>query len=244
MIDIIQTILLVALVLLVWQSRGSYHTTFAKIRPRKKMILDSCALIDGRIIDIVNAGFTPDSLVIPRFIVRELQLLADGQDSQKRERARYGLDAIQTLQANPDTNVEISDIDFLEAKTTDDKLVMLAGKLSADLCTTDYNLNKAASVQGVKVLNVNELSNAIRAVVLPGETKQVAIVQKGSGKDQGVGYLDDGTMVVVAGAAGLVGKSLHVEITRMLQSEAGKMLFAKINTTTKKPSANRARRRP
>jgi uncharacterized protein YacL len=222
MLDIIQTLLLIGvIILLIWRNSKSAKTE----KPGRKIILDSCALIDGRIVDIINAGFTPAIIVVPKFVLGELQLLADGHDSQKRERARYGLDAVKTIQASPDTQVDISEINFPEVRTIDEKLVKLAVKLDAELCTTDYNLNKVASIQNVRVLNVNELSNALRAVVLPGEKKQITIVQKGSAKDQGVGYLDDGTMVVVAGASSQIGRNLTVEITRMLQSDAGKMLF-------------------
>ncbi|MGI9028345.1 MAG: PIN/TRAM domain-containing protein [Candidatus Saccharimonadales bacterium] len=223
-IDIAQTLVLVGLLYAVLATRTTGLATSKK--SGKKMVLDTCALIDGRILEIANAGFTPSQLIIPQFIIHELQLLADGHDAHKRERARFGLDMVQALQDSAQCDVVISK-DVVEARLpTDDKLVVVAKKLSADLCTTDYNLNKVATIEGVRVLNVNELANAIRPVALPGEKKRVKIVQKGSNKDQGVGYLEDGSMVVVAGGARSIGKVVDVEVSRFIQTDAGKMLFA------------------
>lgn len=190
------------------------------------MIVDSCGLIDGRIVELATAGFTPSEIIIPQFILRELQMLADGNDSYKRERARFGLDVARKLQTINTTNVYVNRENFPNIKTTDDKLVILARKLSADLYTTDYNLNKVASVEGVKVLNINELALSLRPHVLPGEKKKVKIVQKGSGRGQGVGYLEDGTMVVVENAIRQIGKTVEVEVSRYHQTESGKMIFA------------------
>lgn len=222
-IEIIQTIALLFIIgVLVYQKKGLP----GKTKSEERMILDSCALIDGRVLEIAHAGFTPNVVVVPRFILSELQLLADGSDSHKRERARFGLTIAQELKSVQGIEVIIDD-DLQQAITkTDDKLLSLAKKYNGLLCTTDYNLNKVATVEGVRVLNVNELSNAVRPAVLPGEKREIKIVQKGSNRDQGVGYLDDGTMVVVAGGGSLVGKTMTVEVTRMLQTEAGKMLFA------------------
>jgi uncharacterized protein YacL len=196
--------------------------------------LDSCALIDGRIVELVNAGFIHGELIVPRFILKELQLLADGNDSQKRERARFGLDIANTLQENKNCAVAINTVEFPNIKATDDKLVLLAKKLSADLYTTDYNLNKVATVEGVKVLNINELALTMRPLILPGEKRKVKIIQKGSGRNQGVGYLEDGTMVVVENAYKLIGKTMEVEVIRYHQTESGKMLFAKTIDRDKK----------
>lgn len=223
MLEIIQTALLVVICFYLVQMN-----TKRQIKSNKQMlILDTCALIDARIVDVARAGFTAPNLVVPRFVVQELQLLADGNDAHKRERARFGLDIVTELQNLPQIQLVMNEDDFPEISKTDEKLVKLALKLSADLCTTDYNLNKVATIDGVRVLNVNELANAVRPVVLPGEKRQVKLVQRGSSKDQGVGYLEDGTMVVVAGAGNMIGKTLSVEVTRMLQSDAGKMIFAK-----------------
>lgn len=224
-IDIIQTILLLLTAgFLVYQK-----PKLGVGKRSRKIILDSCALIDGRIVELVNAGFVNSKLVVPRFVLKELQLLADGSDSQKRERARFGLDIANSLQSNNNTEVTVATQDFPNVKKTDDKLILLAKKLSADLYTTDYNLNKVATVESVRVLNINELALTMRPLVLPGEKKKVKIVQKGSGRNQGVGYLEDGTMVVVENAFKLIGKTLEVEVSRYHQTESGKMLFATIS---------------
>ncbi len=235
-IDIIQTVLLIAVLYLLVMRAGAPRLPSSKAG--KKVILDTCALIDGRILEIANAGFTPSQLIIPRFVINELQLLADGQDARKRERARFGLDLVQELQNSAACEVIVYKDDSNKSMPTDDRLVLTAKKLSADLCTIDYNLNKVATIEGVRVLNVNELANAIRPVALPGEKKRVKIVQKGSNKDQGVGYLDDGSMVVVEGGARSIGKVLDVEVSRFIQTDAGKMLFArKIDVrNSKKPA--------
>jgi uncharacterized protein YacL len=207
------------------------------LRPlgKRKIILDSCALIDGRIIDLVRTGFVSDELVIPKFILSELQMLADGNDAHKRERARFGLEIAAELQEYAWAEVSVDETRF--TGNTDDKLVKLAKKRKAVLCTTDYNLNKVASIEGVRVLNVNELSQQLRPTVLPGEKLDVKILQKGSNKSQGVGYLEDGTMIVVEGAANAVGTTISVVVDRMHQTVAGKMVFARAaqKAATSKP---------
>lgn len=227
-IDIIQTILLLIIIAVLLYRRPKLSLN----RKSKKLILDSCALIDGRIVELVNAGFINGELVIPRFILKELQLLADGNDSQKRERARFGLDIANALQSNKNADFSISALDFPETKKTDDKLILIAKKLSANLYTTDYNLNKVATVEGVKVLNINELALTMRPLVLPGEKKSVKIVQKGSSRGQGVGYLEDGTMVVVENAIKLIGKTVDIEVSRYHQTESGKMIFGSVKKST------------
>jgi rRNA-processing protein FCF1 len=207
------------------QNGGGGLRVFSKNR---KLILDSCALIDGRIVEIVRAGFVADELIVPQFILNELQLLADGNDSHKRERARYGLDIAHELQDSAPMRVSIERTVFPDISATDDKLVALAKKIKAQLYTTDYNLGKVAAVEGVKVLNVNELAQALRPITLPGETLTIKVIQKGSNRDQGVGYLDDGTMIVIEGGARFVGRSMPVTVTRMHQTVAGKMVFGQI----------------
>ncbi len=226
-IQFIETIILGALILALLPKLG-----FTSSKTAKKVVLDTSVLIDGRIVDIVGTGFAHYKLVVPQFVLRELQKLADCGDSQKRGRARFGLDVVKHLQGNKSCEVEISKKDFLSVREVDDKLVLLAKKIGANLYTTDYNLNKVATVEGVKVLNVNELAGALRPVALPGETKKVKIIQKGSGRGQGVGYLDDGTMVVVENAANKLQKTVAVEIARTHQSESGKMMFATITHPT------------
>ncbi|HEX8762287.1 MAG TPA: TRAM domain-containing protein [Candidatus Saccharimonadales bacterium] len=226
MLDIIQTIIIVFLAwFIVSQKNDSMARLFGK---RRKIILDSCALIDGRIVEIVSTGFITDELIIPQFILSELQLLADGNDSHKRERARFGLDIAHQLQDAAPVQVTIDRSVFPQANVTDDKLVLLAKKLNAQLYTTDYNLGKVSAVEGVKVLNVNELSQSLRPITLPGETLTIKIIQKGSGRDQGVGYLDDGTMIVVDNAAHHIGRAVPVTVTRMHQTVAGKMVFGQV----------------
>lgn len=192
---------------------------------QKIAVMDSSALIDGRVVELAQAGFVPYELAVPEFILAELQLLADGNDSHKRERARFGLEVVQQLQREPNVSVRIERTK-VQAKTTDDKLVKLAKKIGADLFTTDFNLNQVASIEGVRVLNVNELSHALRPVALPGEGFEVKVVQPGSNRDQGVGYMEDGTMVVIDNAKKDIGHTITVRITRTHQTVAGKMLFA------------------
>lgn len=190
------------------------------------VVLDSCALIDGRVVELAKVGFLPKNVIVPQFIVKELQLLADGRDSYKRERARFGLQVVQQLQNDASLQV-IIDESNPDRATTDEKLVVLAKQRSSELFTTDYNLNQVATIEGVTVLNVNELAHALRPVALPGETVHVTILQSGTNRDQGVGYLDDGTMVVVDGAIKDIGKSIQVTVSKSHQTVAGKMLFAK-----------------
>lgn len=194
--------------------------------PGQPIILDSCALIDGRIVEINQAGFMTGQFIIPEFIISELQLLADGKDAYKRERARYGLDVAKQLSANP-VGAILSSHDFPTISVVDDKLVALAQRLHARLCTTDFNLGKVAVIKGVAVLNVNELARHLRPNALPGEQVTVKLIQKGQGHNQAVGYLEDGTMVVVEGAQKLISKTVVVTVIKMHQSGSGKMIFAK-----------------
>ncbi len=222
MTENLQTFILIAILALLITQRFSTR----KVQSKNEILLDSSTIIDGRIIDIALAGFVPGTLVVPNFIVAELQLIADSQDPHKRERARFGLDVVSRLQE------EIKDVKIMDfnvsSKMTDDKLLEVAKKRSSILCTNDFNLNKVAVIAGIKVLNVNELAQAVRPTALPGEKHNVKIVQKGSNKDQGVAYLDDGTMIVVSGAGKMIGKKADVSVTRMLQTEAGKMMFARL----------------
>lgn len=192
------------------------------------MILDTCALIDGRILELSKLGFVPEVLIVPEFVIHELQMLADGSDAHKRNRARYGLDVVRELQDSKSCQVTIDETKIEGRHKVDDKLVQLAKKLDAQLYTTDFNLNKVADIEGVRVLNVNELAQELRPVALPGERKEVKIVQKGSNAHQGVGYLEDGTMVVIDRGAQYVGTKVEAEITRIHQTAAGKMLFAEV----------------
>lgn len=229
--EIIQTILLVALIAIIVRYRPQKAPAKHKTR---KMVMDTCALIDGRILELSRSGFVPDELIVPEFVLHELQMLADGADAHKRERARFGLDVVKGLQESTSCKVTIDSTDF-GRKPNDDKLVDLAIQKKAPLYTTDFNLNKLAEIKGVPVLNVNELAQNLRPSALPGEKKTVKILQKGSNPKQGVGYLDDGTMVVIEGAVKLIGKTVQVEVTRVHQTVAGKMLFGDLILTENTP---------
>lgn len=209
-----------------------YSSLQKQTKVKKSIILDSCALIDGRVVDIVKSGFLQDTFVVPQFVLRELQMLADGSDNHKRARARFGLENANELKQLLGSQFVIDTLRD-SALNTDDNLLWLAKKRQAKLCTTDYNLNQVASSEGVVVLNVNELSHAMRATYLPGEEQQVKIVQRGESRQQGVGYLEDGSMVVVEGAAKLVGTKQDIILERTLQTVAGKMSFAHIKNKKK-----------
>jgi uncharacterized protein YacL len=195
--------------------------------PAGAIILDSCALIDGRILQIVQARLIVETIIIPNFILAELQLLADGRDTHKRARARFGLENADSLKLIYRDKLKV-DASTVKAVSTDDKLLELAKKHTARLCTTDYNLNKVASVQGISVLNINELAQAVRMVMLPGEQQTIKILQKGEGRGQAIGYLPDGTMVVVEAARKYIGSEQTIIIDRSLQTVAGKMSFAHV----------------
>lgn len=192
------------------------------------VLLDTSVIIDGRIADILDTKFVEGRIVIPRFVLRELQQIADSQDSLKRNRGRRGLDILNRLQKNANLHVKIQEEDFPEIKDVDAKLVKMAQLLGAKVVTNDFNLNKIAELQGVTVLNINELANALRPVVLPGETMEVRISKEGKEYNQGVGYLDDGTMVVVDNTRHLIGQIAKVAVTSVLQTSAGRMIFAKL----------------
>lgn len=193
----------------------------------RPILLDTSVLIDGRIIAIAKSGFIGDTLVVPRSVVGELQFLADNADHDKRARARYGLDVVRDLQSIPHVTVEILQDGSKAAEGVDERLLSLAKKHGAAVCTIDYNLNKVAVVEGIPVLNVNELAQSLRMAYLPGERMMLDLVQKGQDAHQGVGYLSDGTMVVVEHASKLVGQAVEIEFIRSLQTAAGKMMFAR-----------------
>ena len=190
-------------------------------------ILDTSVIIDGRIADIAETGFLDGILMIPQFVLRELQLVADSADSLKRNRGRRGLDVLQRVQKIVTVNVQIVEDDFPAVREVDLKRIELAKVYEAKIITNDFNLNKVAQLQGVEVLNINELANALKPIVLPGETMRVFILKEGKEYNQGVAYLDDGTMVVVDNARKLIGKNVDIAVTSVLQTTAGKMIFGK-----------------
>lgn len=197
-----------------------------RVRMKRPTFIDTSVLMDGRIIPAAQAGFVPNHLAIPESVLAELQLLADGSDSDKRARARHGLDVAALLRETKGVDVTIAKDGKAEAGV-DERLLELAAKHHGSICTIDFNLNKVAAVKGIPVLNINELAQALRMKHLPGEKVSLPITQKGNDPHQGVGYLSDGTMVVVEQASGDVGKTVEIEFIRSLQTVAGRMLFAK-----------------
>ena len=193
------------------------------------VILDTSVIIDGRIVDICKTRFLGGKVIIPKFVLRELQQIADSTDPIKRQRGRRGLEILNTIQKEAGIDITIHEQDFSETSEVDAKLVMLAKLLDAKILTVDFNLNRVASIQGIKVLNINELANALKPVVFPGEEMHIKLIKDGKEHNQAVGYLDDGTMVVVEDARRLIGQDVKVVVTSVLQTQAGRMIFTKID---------------
>ncbi len=193
----------------------------------RTILLDTSVIIDGRIADIARTGFLPGSLLIPRFVLNELQYIADLSDGLRRQRGRRGMEVLSQLQKEPTIPVRISDIDVEGVREVDDKLVILARQLRCPILTNDYNLNRIAELQGVMILNVNELANAVKSVLLPGETLSIRVIQDGKELGQGVGYMDDGTMVVIENGRDHMNRETLVTVTKVLQTAAGRMIFAR-----------------
>jgi uncharacterized protein YacL len=196
----------------------------------RSILLDTSVIIDGRIADIAKTGFLVGSLLIPRFVLNELQYIADSPDGLRRQRGRRGMEVLASLQKDSTVPVRISDIDVEGVREVDDKLVVLARQLRCPILTNDYNLNRIADLQGIAVLNVNELANSVKQVFLPGEHLQIQVIQEGKEIGQGVGYLDDGTMVVVEDGRSALNKQVIVTVTKVLQTAAGRMVFARMGT--------------
>ncbi len=194
----------------------------------RTILLDTSVIIDGRVADIAKTGFLPGTLLIPRFVLNELQYIADSPDGLRRQRGRRGMDVLTELQKLPNILVRISDINAEGVREVDDKLVVLARQLKCPILTNDYNLNRVAEIQGVTILNINELSNAVKSVVLPSEHMTLNIFQEGKEYGQGVGYMDDGTMVVVENGHDYIGEYKEVVVTKVLQTAAGRMIFARV----------------
>lgn len=206
---------------------------------RSCKILDTSVIIDGRIADIAETGFLDGVLVVPQFVLRELQLVADSADSLKRNRGRRGLDILQRIQKMANLSVQIVEDDFVAIREVDLKLIELGKLYEAKVVTNDFNLNKVAQLHGVEVLNINELANSLKPIVLPGETMKVFILKEGKEYNQGVAYLDDGTMVVVDNARKMLGKNVDIVVTSVLQTTAGKMIFGKFDDRLAPQSAIR-----
>lgn len=238
---VVTVISIIAFVSVFYSQYKTIIQLFPKLKPRStkkpsdaenatvsdnKILVDTSAIIDGRIADIVKTGFVPGKLLVPRFILAELQNIADSEESMRRSRGRRGLEVLNMMRQNELVEIDIVEEDPANVKEVDHKLVYLARKYHTNILTTDYNLNRVATIEDVHVLNINELANAIRAVVLPGEELIVKVVQPGKEKNQGVGYLPDGTMIVVENGDKLIGKEVTTEVTRIFQTVAGKMIFA------------------
>jgi len=204
--------------------RGAFEVV-PGLTPAK--LLDSSAIIDGRILEIIDTGFIEGELLVPRFVIEELQRLADSADAEKRVRGRRGLDFVKRLQKSSGA-VRIDGADYADIQAVDAKLVRLATETGAQIISTDYTLKKVAEIQGVKLLNVNDLANSVKPAVLPGEVIEVKILREGREQNQGVGYLDDGTMIVVEAGSALVGSRVKAEVTSVLQSPSGKMIFSRV----------------
>ncbi len=222
----------------------------AKGAGEEMILLDTSVIIDGRIADMCETHFMPQKLIVPRFVLKELQLISDSSDPLKRNRGRRGLDILNKIKSNPNVQVKINEMDFPEFSTVDAKLVKMGQATGAKIFTNDFNLNKVAELQGVKVLNINELANALKPIVMPGEDMEVKILKEGKEHDQGVAYLDDGTMVVVDNGRRRIGQTLAVTITSVLQTQAGRMIFAKLSDSDRgerapeQPERSRDRGRP
>jgi uncharacterized protein YacL len=193
----------------------------------RTILLDTSVIIDGRVSDIAKTGFLSGALLIPRFVLNELQYIADSADGLRRARGRRGMEVLSELQKVSTVTVRISDIDVEGVREVDDKLVILARQMKCPILTNDYNLNRVAELQGVMILNINELANAVKSVVLPGETMGIQVIQEGKEMNQGVGYMDDGTMVVIESGNKYIGQTKAVTVTKVLQTAAGRMIFAR-----------------
>lgn len=203
------------------------RTDTTGLQDTRRILVDTSAIIDGRIADIAKTGFIPGRLLIPRFVLNELQYVSDSADNLRRQRGRRGMEVLAELQKETAVPVTITDIDVEGVREVDERLVVLARQLSCPILTNDYNLNRVAELQGVTVLNINELANAVKAILLPGETLEMNIIQEGKEYGQGVGYMEDGTMVVVENGHRYIGKSIDITVTKVLQTAAGRMIFAK-----------------
>ena len=223
-----------------WNSLGGLMKQERDAARREVKILDTSSIIDGRIADMAETGFLEGPLLVPEFVLRELQLVADSQDGSKRQRGRRGLDVLQRMQADARLEVQIIKTDFPSIREVDQKLIELAKAIGGKILTTDFNLNKVAHLHTVEVLNINDLANALKPVVLPGERMSVSILKEGKEMNQGVGYLDDGTMVVVDHARRMIGRSVEIAVTSVLQTASGKMIFGRMDEPVRAEATNHA----
>jgi len=222
------------------------YVEFAKqTKGARPLVLDTSAIVDGRVCDLCESRLFDAPVIVPRFVLNELQLIADSADKLKRNRGRRGLDVLKKMQASPAIEIDIDESTVAEIEETrgvDQKLLLFSKARNGRLVTTDYNLTKVAQVRGVDVVNINDLANLLKVVVLPGETMEVRIVKPGEESDQGIGYLDDGTMIVVEGARSKIGKNVLLSVTSSLQTSAGKMIFGKFESLAARESNAQSRR--
>jgi uncharacterized protein YacL len=225
-----------------WLEPARLVSLFRSAAPQRRYkILDTSVIIDGRIADVCETGFMDGTLVIPQFVLKELQLVADSADSMKRNRGRRGLDILQKIQKMSGLEVSISDLDYPDVREVDLKLIELARTLQGKIVTNDFNLNKVAQLQGVEVINLNEIANALKTVALPGEVMTIKIVKPGDQPGQGIGYLDDGTMVVVEQGRPHIGNDVPLTVTSVLQTPAGRMIFGRVEPNKPAPGTAEAR---
>ncbi|ERR1035437_627253 len=230
--SVVSSVLAVIFLIIIIAQFIIYNGKIKKMNLSKKLV-DTSVIIDGRINDICESGFMEGQLIVPRFVLQELQFIADSSDHMKRNKGRRGLDLLNALKKNPGISIEIMDRDYKEIRAVDEKLVAMAKDLGAKILTNDFNLNKIAEIQGVKVLNINDLSNSIKPTFLPGESISVKIVKEGKEKEQGIAYLNDGTMIVVDGARKMMNKKVEIIVTNVLQTDAGRMIFARFEANGK-----------
>lgn len=218
---------------------GDSNNKYSSKSGGEPKILDTSVIIDGRIADVAEVGFINGPLIVPKFIIKELQHIADSSEPIKRVRGRRGLDVLKRMQKDiPNVSIRITSQDFPEVREADLKLVELAAKIKGVIITNDYNLNKVAGLQNVKILNLNQLSNALKPVVLPGETMNIHVVKEGKEDNQGIGYLEDGTMVVVDEAKRHLGNKIDVSVTSVLQTPTGRMIFSKVKDDNRRSASN------
>ena len=213
--------------LVVRLTNGKIQLSEVAAEHESKALLDTSVIIDGRIADIAECGFVPGTLLVPNFILQELQFIADSEDSQRRQRGRRGLETLAQMQKSKNISIQITDFDIPNVREVDAKLLQAALELDCPILTNDYNLNKVAELQGIKILNVNDLTNAVKSILLPGETLIVNVIQEGKEPNQGVGYMEDGTMVVVENGRPFLSQQIDVTVTKILQTAAGRMIFAR-----------------
>lgn len=206
---------------------GKFNLSEVHEKNEHPVLLDTSVIIDGRVSDIAHCGFIPGTLLVPTFVLKELQFIADSEDPQKRHRGRRGLDTLNAMQKDHLIHIKIADFDAPTIKEVDAKLIHFAAELNCPILTNDYNLNKVAELQGIRILNVNDLTNAVKSILLPGERMHIQVIQEGKGFNQGVGYLEDGTMVVVENGRSCVNQDIDVVVTKILQTAAGRMIFAR-----------------